>query len=328
MSYTVTQESFDSLAAYYSDPTNNLRWQLVFTLPDWLEVWWGSFGAGAEKYLIVVRRDEKILGIAPLHISDGTASIIGSTEVCDYLDFVVAEGVEKEFFGALLDDLEKKGVKRLVLAPLRPDSAAHAILLPLAEERGYRGELCLLEDVSVDMDLPAGWEEYLAMLDGKQRHEIKRKLGKLDKSGNNVSYSVVKGRDEVRTAMDTFLKLFSISRQDKAEFMTPQMESFFRSMVDAMAGAGVLKLGVLGLNGQPAAMVMYFDYNDCIYLYNSGYNPDYSSLSVGLISKVLCIKHAISTGRKKFDFLKGAESYKYYLGGKEIPLYRCQITLS
>ena len=74
-------------------------------------------------------------------------------------------------------------------------------------------------------------------------------------------------------------------------------------------------------------MIMCFDYNGIIYLYNSGYNPAYNYLSAGLLSKVLGIKDSIEKGRNKFDFLKGAEQYKYHLGGKEVPLYRCRITI-
>ena len=143
----------------------------------------------------------------------------------------------------------------------------------------------------------------------------------------NVDYHIVEDSAVVHDVMDTFLKLFSESREDKATFMTAQMESFFRSLADTMAEAGLLKLGILELDTLPTAMVMCFDYNDCTYLYNSGYNPSYSALSVGLLSKVLCIKDSIRRGRKRFDFLKGREAYKYHLGGREIPLYSCQITI-
>ena len=73
---------------------------------------------------------------------------------------------------------------------------------------------------------------------------------------------------------------------------------------------------------------MCFDYNGSIYLYNSGYDPAYTSLSAGLICKILAIKASIEQGKKRFDFLKGSEFYKYHLGGKEVPLYRCQITIN
>jgi CelD/BcsL family acetyltransferase involved in cellulose biosynthesis len=127
--------------------------------------------------------------------------------------------------------------------------------------------------------------------------------------------------------MDTFLKMFTGSRQDKATFMTAQMESFFRLLADTMARNRLLRLGVLELDAKPAAMIMCFDYNDCVYLYNSGYDPEYNYLSVGLLSKALAIKDSIQRGRKRFDFLKGAEAYKYHLGGREVPIYRCQINM-
>ena len=94
-----------------------------------------------------------------------------------------------------------------------------------------------------------------------------------------------------------------------------------------MTGIGMMKLGVLELDKKPVAEIIYFDYNDCIYLYNSGYDPQYVSLSVGMLSKVFAIEDSINKGKKKFDFLKGAETYKGHLGGQEIPLYRCQIHL-
>jgi len=63
-----------------------------------------------------------------------------------------------------------------------------------------------------------------------------------------------------------------------------------------------------------------------VYLYNSAYDPEYSYLSVGILSKALYIKDSIQRGKKRFDFLKGSEHYKYHLGGREVPLYNCQIT--
>jgi CelD/BcsL family acetyltransferase involved in cellulose biosynthesis len=64
-----------------------------------------------------------------------------------------------------------------------------------------------------------------------------------------------------------------------------------------------------------------------MYLYNSAYDPKYDYLSVGLLSKILCIKESIESGRKTWDFLKGGERYKYDTGGNEIPISNCRIIL-
>ena len=325
MSYTITQEDFASLASFWIDSKHSLRWNSIFVLPNWLAVWWQVFGSGAELYLCAVWQREKIIGIAPLLIKGQTASIMGSADVCDYLDFVVAPGMEGDFFTALLDDLAQKGVNHLDLRPLRSDSTVLTDLVGIARNRGCQ-VLCNLEDVSLELDLPHTWEKYLGTLTAKQRHEVKRKLRRLGETGK-VNYRTVDDSSAVPDVMDAFLDMFSESREDKAAFMTAKMGSFFRSLAETMAEAGLLRLGVLELDMLPAAMVMCFDYNDCVYLYNSGYDPNYKSLSVGILSKVLCVKDSIQRDRKRLDFLKGKESYKYHLGGKEIPLYNCHIII-
>ena len=109
--------------------------------------------------------------------------------------------------------------------------------------------------------------------------------------------------------------------------MTEQMEAYFRLLAETTAKENILKLTFLDLDGAPAAAAMCFDYNSTTFLYNNGYDNKFSSLSVGLLSKVLAIKDSIRTGKRKFDFLKGTEKYKFRLGGRPIPLYRCQAQL-
>ncbi|MFC2056841.1 GNAT family N-acetyltransferase [Chloroflexota bacterium] len=326
MSYTITQESFDSLASCWGDPSHRLKWNSIFVLPAWLKVWWQVFGTEAELYLGTVRQGEKIFGVAPLMVRDGTASLLGSADVCDYLDFVVAPGMEGDFFTVLLDDLRQKGVQHLDLESLRPDSSVLTSLVGIAQNRKYR-VLCHQEGVSLELDLPATWEGYLSILTAKQRHEVRRKLRRLKEAGK-VDYHNVEDSAAVREVMDTFLKMFSESREDKAAFLTSHRESFFRSLADIMAEVGLLRLGILDLDSTPTAMIMCFDYDDCVYLYNSGYDLQYNYLNVGLLSKIFCIKESIQKGKKRFDFLKGDEIYKYHLGGRKIPLYDCQITIN
>jgi CelD/BcsL family acetyltransferase involved in cellulose biosynthesis len=325
MSYTVTEENLDNLKSYWKDREQKLDWPSVFVVPDWLKVWWQVFASDAGEFVRVVRQDDSIIGIAPLMVQGKTASFIGNTDVCDYLDFIAVPGMEIDFLRTLLDDLKQQGIKQLDLRHVRSDSTVMTGLLPLAGELGYSVD-STQEEISVEMDLPPTWDEYLATLSSKQRHEVRRKLRRLSESGE-ISYRFISERGEVPDAMDAFFRMFVESRRDKAEFMTERMEIFFRRLAEVMAETGLLRLGVLELDDKPVAEIMCFDYNDCVYLYNSGYDPEYTGLSAGLLSKVMAVQDSIEKGRKKFDFLKGAEAYKYHLGGKEVPLYRCLITL-
>ena len=326
MSYTLTVESLDDITSSWDNLRHCLKWRSIFVLPAWLKVWWEAFGGEGEPYLRTLRQGQKIIGFAPLLVDKGTASFVGSADVCDYLDFAITPGRERDFFKILLDDLKEQGINKLDLRPLRPDSTVLAQLVSIVQNRGYE-VTCLSEDVSLELDLPATWNEYLAILKSKQRHEVRRKLRRLWKAGS-VEHRCVEVGQEVEDYLDIFLKLFSLSKDEKASFMNHNRESFFRSLAKAMAEIGLLRLGILQLDKVPVAMTMGFDYNGSHYLYNSAYDPQFSYLSVGLLCKVLCLKESIEKGKKKWNFLKGGEPYKYQLGGREVPLYSYQITIA
>ncbi len=315
-------ESFDSIHDAWKKLYEDSPAAPIFSSPAWSKVWWQEFGSGSKLHLGAIQQAGKTIGIAPLLINGDIASFIGGSDVCDYLDFVVAPGSEDDFFRALLDNLKAEGIHRMDMAPLRPDPIVRTSLTNIAPQQKWQ-VLCSPEDVTVELNLPSSWEEYLQLLSGKQRHELNRKLRRLNEEGDlNHRTSL----DANQPDIDIFLHLFRDSRQDKAAFLTEQMESFFRSITRAMAEQKLLRLNILELDKKPVAATMCFDYKDTVYLYNSGYEPDYGWLSVGVISKALCIKDSIERHRKRFDFLKGAEAYKFQLGGQELPLYKCSLS--
>ena len=287
-------------------------------LPQWLDAWWRVFGGEAEPCLGLVRRDGEVVGLCPLKVVAGTASFIGSADVCDYMDFVVCPGEEASFFAAVSDELKRRGVGRLDLESLRPDSAA----LKGLEHMAPPDSACRPTDVSLVMPLGNSWEDYLGSLESKQRHEIGRKLRRLEENGR-MDFRI----ETTAENLPVMLSLMRASRSDKANFLTERMEQFFNLMAGAMVSLGILRLGFLDINGTPVASILCFDYDGTRYLYNSGYDPAFAYLSAGLLSKVLCIRDAIEKKMSYFDFLKGAETYKYQLGGQELTISRCQAAL-
>ncbi len=323
--YTVTESSFDSLNAYWPDRQHRLKWDCLFVLPGWLKVWWQTFGSGQTPYLCSIRCNDELIGIAPLMVEGQTALLMGDDEVCDYLDVVVAPGREKAFCTALISHLRQQGVRQMDLGSVRADSVVFSHLAPAAREN-HCTVTCQPVDAAMELALPASWEAYLLQLSGKQRHEVRRKLRRLEEAGR-VTCRFVDDAAEVSREMDIFLALFKRNRADKARFMTAQMTSFFHALAAEMAAVRLLKLFFLELDDVLAAAVMCFDYDATFYLYNNGYDQKYHSLSVGLLSKLFTIKESILQGKEKYDFLKGTEVYKHRLGGTRIPLYRCRVRL-
>lgn len=323
--YTVSTETFDTINAYWSNPQHPLEWECLFVLPGWLKVWWNNFAGDQTARLCAVREQDELIGIAPLMVQGKTARLMGDADVCDFVDVITAPGKARAFFQNLIPYVVNQEITHLDFGLVRADSVVFKNLIAVAKDLGYEIS-CDPEDVTMELNLPASWDDFLNQLTGKERHEIRRKLRRLKKAAQ-VNFRVVENPVDVAQEIDTFLALFKLNRSDKSAFMSDQRAAFFRALALEMAAVGILRLFFLDLDEVPAAAVMCFDYRSTLYLYNNGYDIQHKSLSVGLLSKIFTIKESIKRGKTRYDFLKGPESYKRRLGGKPVQLYRCRLDL-
>ena len=298
----------------------------VFVSPTWLRVWWQEFGAGRELLLLSVRRRGELVGVAPLMRDGDRLCFAGDTQVCDYMDVVAAPGEAEAVLSSALRSLGEEPWRELVLWAVPESSPTLDALKAAAPALSLRVDI-EPEDVCPQLDLPATWDDYLADLSKKNRHELRRKLRKLSQGGE-VRLEAIAHPADVEAALDDFLRLYRQSRADKAAFMNEKMERFFRVIVAALAAEAQVELLFLTLSGVRVAAVLCFCTSDEALLYNSGYDPDYAHLSVGLLSKALALRKAIEEGKRRFDFLRGPEPYKYDLGATDRPVYRCTVRRS
>jgi len=319
-----TAKLFDGLEAAKVEWTRLLGLSAantVFLTPEWQRIWWDHFGGSYRLLILSLHDTDGLLGLAPLAVQDGMVRFLGRTDLFDYHDFIVLEGRERQFYEALIDYVERDADWRVLdMESLRAGSPALELLPVLAEARGFSVEF-VREDVAPVLALPDTWDDYLASLSKKARHELRRKGRKLDAAGD-VFHTMCSDPQCVRDCLPDFFRLHRESGPDKAEFMTPARERFFTEMAMEFASKDKLRLALLELDGKRVAACISFDYLDSYLLYNSGYNPDFSYLSVGILNKAFAIREAIGAGKRYFDFLRGPERYKYDLGAVDRTIHR------
>jgi CelD/BcsL family acetyltransferase involved in cellulose biosynthesis len=325
-SLTVHDEPFDRISGEWAGLVSQSAAPIPFVTPAWQRVWLEHFRDGRDVRVLTARDGERLIGVAPMLVDGERAEFIGHYSICDYMDAVVTPGFEEHFFPLVLRRLAGDGVREIELRGVHESSGTAAAVAAAAVPCGFGCER-EHEAVAPSVDLPGSWEEYLSGLSKKDRHELRRKLRRLDAAGGNTELRVVTEREQASELLDTFFHLMRISSHHKEEFLNrPGMEAFFREMTAMMADEGMIRFYYLTFDAQPVAAVMNFDVGGRLYMYNSGYDPQYSHYAVGLMSKTLLIRDAIENGRTVVDFLRGDESYKYDLGGKDREVYRLVLT--
>ena len=331
---TADQE-FDSLAGEWNALVDRSAANMPFIRHEFLRTWWRTRGGGewgeAALRLVVAREAGTLVGVAPFFRTQRGRQpawmLLGSIEISDYLDLIVARGSEEAFGERLLDYAAAQPIDELAaldLYNLRARSETLSILERSAGQRGWRVETQELQPCP-SIALPSSWESYLEQLDKKQRHEVRRKLRRGEGGEEEMAWAIVGPEADIQAEIDNFLALMRKDER-KAEFLTaPMVEQFRQSMVAAHA-AGWLQLAFLTMDGRLAAAYADFDYANRIWVYNSGIDPRFAARSPGWVLLARLIQWSISHGREAFDFMRGNEGYKFQWGGVSQPIFR--LTLS
>jgi CelD/BcsL family acetyltransferase involved in cellulose biosynthesis len=308
-----------------------------FLRHEYLATWWQTLGGGewdtADLNIITIRDDQgELTTIAPLFFSrnrDGVPALLllGSIEISDYLDLITqTDSIEQNVF-ELLNYLVTGDVpdwEVLDLYNILEDSPTIPALQTAAEKLGLRFSSNQLQHCPY-IPLPGDWESYLANINKKQRHEIRRKMRRASEHNIPVNWYIVDDETALDSEIDDFLHLMS-QDPEKDNFLTGVMRSQMRSAVHAAYKAGWLQLSFLQVGEQKAAGYLNFDFAGHLWVYNSGINFDHQELSPGWVLLGHLLKWANENERQFFDFMRGDEEYKYRFGAVDRFIFRVQVS--
>jgi CelD/BcsL family acetyltransferase involved in cellulose biosynthesis len=257
-----------------------------------------------------------------------TLRFLGGTEVTDYLGPVALPeaqpSVAKELFAALA---RVESWRSADLRGLPEDRAWLALLAEAAEAQGFAVEVTDDQNgVAPALHLPGSYEEYLAQLPAKLRHEIKRKARRLE-AEVGPWHLCLATPSTLGDFLDEFVDLHRRSEGPKGVFMQPGMEIFFRRLGEAFLPRGIFNLTFLEIEGhRKLAGTIGFRFEGTYSLYNSAFDRAYQAAAPGMVLVGEDIRIAIEAGCASFDLLKGDYAYKYRFGAAPRAIKRVVVT--
>jgi CelD/BcsL family acetyltransferase involved in cellulose biosynthesis len=313
---------WNGLLAQARHPSVFLAWQ-------WQTAWARAFLAERPLHVLRVTDDAGTLaGVLPLYDERaGLRRFVGGVDVSDYLDVIAPAGREAEVWQALLQHRADEAAE-WDLHAIRASSPTLEILPRLCRAAGIRTQV-EREDRCPVLELPGSWDAYLERLPGKDRHELRRKIRKLEREMPGTSVRAHASPEGWNDALAVFLRLHRLSKAGKERFMDERMEAFFRDATRALAAAGWARLWFLEWDGAAVASFLCLEtlasVRGSVGLYNSGFDPLHAKLAPGIVLLTHVIRDAINRGVAVFDFLRGEEPYKYSFGPTAQDLFRVRV---
>ena len=220
------------------------------------------------------------------------------------------------------DPWDAVDLRRLRCGDPAADALADAFV-KRAEARGW-AVTREQEDVCPVLALEEGidFEAYLGTLGRKERHEIRRKIRRAEAAGE---VRLLRSADPVAD-LDAFVDLHQRRWGEDGLFPpTPggdQSRLFFRRLFELAGGDDTVQLHFLVIGGRRIAAGVWLDDGASLYFYNAGVDPGARELSPGVVLVARSIGGALAAGRRRFDFLRGDEPYKYEWGAVDEPIQR------
>ena len=332
-----TEKEWNSIADEWNTLLAHSACHLPFLRHEYLVNWWQTRGGGEWTFedshleIITATRNGELIGIAPLFSwknknNESVLMFIGSIEVSDYLDLIARQDDLLEFIQGLLVFINTNPVtkgKSLDLYNFSDCSLTPGFLREKALQSGWTFSEEALQPCPF-IKLPDDWEEYLAGLDKKQRHEIRRKMRRADEAEGGTQIYILNDMSSLDSDAADFIRMMT-NDPEKLAFLTPLMRQYLSNLAMVALTHDWLNLSFLTINGEKAAGYFSFLFENRLWIYNSAWNNNYSEYSPGWVLLGHLIQWAISQGIQEIDFMRGDESYKYKFGGINRYITRCML---
>lgn len=291
------------------------------------DAWWSGYGDGADDISLVVRNGAgAICGYLPLMRRPDGVRYLGATFHIDYATVLLdlgPSGCSRESAEALVAALYADP-SPLDLRRLRRADPAHALLLdaltarPATAPDTARAAIVRVEEPAPSIDLHGitSLDAHLERIDGKDRHEIRRKV----RRGNAAGVTIAPHANTA-FALDEFIRLHRARWGERGLFTATEAgardERFMRALFAAAPAHLITVLIAQNAEFGVFAAGLYLRDAQGLRYWNAGGDAVARALSPGILLFVAGLELAISEGKQVFDFLRGNEPYKYEVGATD-----------
>lgn len=309
-------EALAALAPAWWDLWRRTPAATPFQSPAWLIPWWRRFEPG-ELFTLVAYRDGRLVGLAPFYIENGAYGrrvLPVGISISDYLDVLLDPAHAAEAGEALVKAALGAGAAwdTWCLEELRPEAAALGLPIPpgCAEE--------IVDQSACPVLLLGSGGNLTDILPKTKRRKLNLARNRAARRGSVILQQADAAM--VGPVLDHLFRLHGArweSRGEAGVLADDPVQRFQCEAAPALQAAGLLRLYVLRIDKDVAAVYYGLANGQDAYAYLTGFDPAFQFESPGTIIIAHAIEQALIEGARTFHFLRGQEPYKYEWGAAD-----------
>jgi CelD/BcsL family acetyltransferase involved in cellulose biosynthesis len=314
----VTAEGFDELDAGWTAIVERMELPSPFHSWSWNRAWWNHFGAGRRLRILLFSRRGRPIGIAQFFEQRYGLRGAGPRALfpIGWEDSSRKQGLTEQW--ELLFPPEDRAQLMMALSSWLKHNRWGAVLLPSLPV-GYQPvpwmeahAVAVAQPVSsFYRSLPDSWEGFVAGLKKSMRDNVKYYPRLLARRGHAVSFEIATSPEEVSRALPILFDLHrsrslaatGIMHSDK--FGDRDRRAFITAVSPVLARSAQIRIGILYVDQAAVAAQLWLEQLDTVFIHSSGYLPEWSDYSVGMVATLEAIKDAIGRGLSRVEFLRG-----------------------
>lgn len=283
----------------------------IFISYNWIYNWFKTGKDDFRPFIITGRDKGKLVSVLPCSIKSGTIYPAGYPE-SDFIDVISINGFENPFLEQvclfLSDNTSKWDIVYIKTVTehshlcnyfIRNKSTLNTIaeLIPFSK--------CLIAEFQ------KGWNYYLNCLSPKFRSNLRRREKIAIESGV-VSLAIYNSGDIDENILSKVVSINLKGRKAEnmnAFFQNSRHKTFFSKIIKAKLCPDMF-VAILSIGETAVAYKICFRADNEVWEYNTSFIEEYKRASPGLLLTARLFEKLSETGVKKYNFLKGDESYK------------------
>jgi CelD/BcsL family acetyltransferase involved in cellulose biosynthesis len=287
----------------------------------WVSTWWAHLGRTRALRVLIAEDDNRIVGIAPLYNETLYRKNLVPLKVCCF----IGDGLSD--YGCLLAGDDRAGICALFLNHLKKSRDWHELqlhnipdttgdferLCAAGAQLGFRihAEACE-SNRCFFIRTEGDFADYSKSLGRNLRHDVAKRQRRLNEAGG---FEVKFTQDiPFATFLDAVAAMHTERQRDlgrQSFFEVEKEDAFVREILSEYHQRGWLEYVAMMIDDQLAAYRLGFRYGGVVYDWNTGFDPQYNTFSVG---KVLLYQWLQDLFRRpdvrEFNFMRGESDFK------------------